>query len=161
VQANDLVSELTFRDCRAAVAYAALVAGTLSRAAGYLFSERRRHSETRGLDLILIFVIVSYLFWAINFGNYRYPVPLEMLTGIVTVGGLIWLLEGSRLRSLVAIAVFAIAATTTVYPDWGRGEHPSAGIRPARYGDKYVDVRVPQLPRNSLVLIATWEPVSY
>ena len=44
-----------------------------------------------------------------------------------------------------------IAATTTVYLDWGRGE----------YGERYVDVRVPRLPANSVVLIATWDPVAY
>ena len=55
------------------------------------------------------------------------------------------------MRLVVAFAVLAIAATTTVYPDWGR--------RP--YGDRYVDIHVPPLPPNSVVLIATEEPVSY
>jgi len=47
--------------------------------------------------------------------------------------------------------LLAVAAATTVYPDWGRG----------RYGDRYVDVRVPPLPANSVVLVATWDPVAY
>jgi hypothetical protein len=54
-----------------------------------------------------------------------------------------------------------MAATTTIYPDWGRGEHPSAGIRPGRYAEKYIDVRVPKIPANSVVLMATADPVSY
>ena len=44
-----------------------------------------------------------------------------------------------------------IAGATTVYPDWGR----------RRYEDRYIDVQVPQLPANSVVLVATWDPVAY
>jgi hypothetical protein len=44
-----------------------------------------------------------------------------------------------------------LAAATTVYLDWGRG----------RYGDRYVDVRVPALPAHSVVLIATWDPAAF
>jgi hypothetical protein len=74
-----------------------------------------------------------------------------MLTGIVTVGALIWMFEDRRLRILGALVSLILAATTTVYLDWGRGH----------YGDRYVDVRVPPLPANSVVLIATWDPVAY
>jgi hypothetical protein len=74
-----------------------------------------------------------------------------MLTGIVTVGALIWVFEDRRLRILGALASLILAASTTVYLDWGRGH----------YGDRYVDVRVPALPPNSVVLIASWDPVAY
>jgi hypothetical protein len=159
-----LVSELAFRDWRGAIAYVAMATASIRCAADRLLGERRRYgvlAEKSGLDLILIFVAISYLCWCVGFGIYRYAVVLEMLTGVVSIGGLIWLFEDSAVRIAVAIAAFTTVATTTVYPDWGRGEHPSAGIRPARYGAKYIDVRVPQLPMNSLVLIPTWEPVSY
>ena len=157
-----LVSELAFRDWRGAIAYVSIFAGAIkyiaSRVAGHRLLAR---GETRGLRLVVIFVVTSYLTWCVGFGIYRYAVALEMLTGIVSMGALIWLCEDRRLRLVVAMAVFAIAELTTVYPDWGRGANPSAGIRPARYGDKYVDVRVPALPANSLVLIPTPEPVAY
>jgi hypothetical protein len=57
--------------------------------------------------------------------------------------------------------MLAVALSTTIYPDWGHGAHPSAGVRPARFADNYIDVRVPRLPAHSLVLLATAEPVSY
>jgi dolichyl-phosphate-mannose-protein mannosyltransferase len=158
-----LVSELTFRDWRGAIAYVAIAAGLLTLA-GRVRKERRRDgvlAETRGLGLVFIFVIVSYFVWELSFSVYRYAVTLEMLTGVVTMGALIWLFNDRRVRIVVAIVLLIIAATTTVYLDWGRGEHPSAGIRPARYGDRYVDVRVPPLPVNSVVLITTWDPVAY
>jgi hypothetical protein len=64
---------------------------------------------------------------------------------------LIWLFESGRTRIAAAIVLLTVAATTTVYLDWGR----------SRYGDRYVDVRVPALPTNSVVLVASWDPVSY
>jgi hypothetical protein len=64
---------------------------------------------------------------------------------------LIWVFEGRRLRILGALASLILAGTTTFYLDWGRGH----------YGDRYVDVSVPPLPANSVVLIATWDPVAY
>ena len=161
---HHLVSELTFRDWRGAIAYVAIAAGVLTLAARRACEKCRRDgvfAETRGLGLVFIFVIVSYFFWGFGFSIYRYAVTLEMLTGVVTMGALIWLFEDRRLRIVVAIVLLTIAVTTTVYLDWGRGEHPSAGIRPGRYGEKYVDVRVPQLPVNSVVLIATRDPVAY
>jgi hypothetical protein len=74
-----------------------------------------------------------------------------MLTGIVTVGAAVWLFDDARLRIAVAAALLGLAAVTTIYLDWGR--------RP--YGERYIDVRVPPLPRGSIVLIATWEPVAF
>src|SRR4029077_12963514 len=101
--------------------------------------------------LVCAFVVVSYFSWALEFGYYRYAIPLEMLTGVITVGVLIWLLEDRRLRMVAAVAVLGLAATTTIYLDWGR--------RP--YTDKYVEVHAPQLPPRSIVLIATWDPAAY
>jgi 4-amino-4-deoxy-L-arabinose transferase-like glycosyltransferase len=149
-----LVSEPTFRDWRAAIAYVALVIGVLALAAGWLRQARRPQdvlAQTPGLGLVFTFVVVSYFSWALEFGYYRYAIPLEMLTGIVAIGALIWLFDDRRLRIGGAVAVLAIALTTTVYLDWGR--------RP--YTDKYVEVHVPALPPRSIVLIATWDPAAY
>jgi hypothetical protein len=149
-----VVSEPTFRDWRAAIAYVAMVIGVLGLAAGWPRKGRRLHevlAQTPGLGLVFAFVVVSYFSWALEFGYYRYAVPLEMLTGVVTMGALIWLVDDRRLRMAAAIAVLAMAVTTTVHLDWGR--------RP--YTDKYVEVQVPPLPPRSIVLVATWDPVAY
>jgi hypothetical protein len=149
-----VVAEPPFRDWRAAIAYVAVAAGLAAFAVKFVRSGyRQEHPSTHtcGLDLVLIFVVLSYLCWALGFGYYRYVIPLEMLTGIVTVGALIWVFEDRRVQIVAAIASLILAATTTVYLDWGR----------SRYGDRYVDVRVPPLPANSVVLIATWDPVAY
>jgi hypothetical protein len=149
-----VVAEKTFRDWRAAIAYVAMVIGVLALAVAWLRKDSRLHgvlAQTPGLPLVLAFVVVSYFSWALQFGYYRYAIPLEMLTGVIAVGALIWVFEGHRLRMGASVAVLALAATTTIYIDWDR--------RP--YTDKYIDVEVPTLPPHSIVLIATWDPAAY
>jgi hypothetical protein len=149
-----IVAEPPFRDWRGAIAYVAMAAGLAAFAVsfvrnGYRWAETS--TRTCDLDLVFMFVILSYFCWVLGFGYYRYAVPLEMLTGVVTIGVLIRLFEDRRLRIISAVMSLILAAATTVYLDWGRG----------RYGDRYVDVRVPGLPANSVVLIATWDPVAF
>jgi len=149
-----VVAEKTFRDWRAAIAYVAMVVGVVALAVAWLRQDRRLHGmlgETPGLPLVCAFVVVSYFSWALQFGYYRYAIPLEMLTGTIAVGAVIWVLEGHRLRMGASVAVLALAATTTIYIDWDRRS----------YTDKYVDVQVPALPPHSIVLIATWDPAAY
>jgi hypothetical protein len=151
---NYVVSEPTFRDWRGAIAYVAIIVGVLALAASCLGKGRRPRdllAQTPGLLLVFAFVVVSYFSWALEFGYYRYAIPLEMLTGTIAVGALIWLFDDRRLRMAAAVAVLALTASTTIYLDWGR--------RP--YTDKYVDVQVPPLPPRSIVLIATWDPAAY
>jgi hypothetical protein len=159
-----LVTELTFRDWRGAIAYVAIAAAAAQSVAHRIRKQPGQRdicAQTRGLELVFLFVVVSFFCWELSSGVYRYGVVLEMLTGVVTVGALLWLCQAPRLRILLSLLGLTMAAVTTTYIDWGRGEHPAAGIRPARYGDKYIDVHVPQLPLNSVVLVATQEPVSY
>jgi hypothetical protein len=155
-----VVTELTFRDWRGAMAYIATLAAVAVRVADAM-RRVQVHTETPGLPLVLIFLAVSYFCWAAGFGIYRYAVALELLTGVVTIAALMRLVGAVRWRGLAACAVTLVAMVTTVYPDWGRGAHPSAGIRPAAYGDRYIDVRVPPLPAHSLVLIPGFDPVAY
>jgi hypothetical protein len=149
-----VVAEKTFRDWRAAIAYVALGVGILALAVAWLRQDRRLQGvlgETPGLPLVIAFVVVSYFSWALQFGYYRYAIPLEMLTGVIAMGAVIWVLDGRRLRMGASIVVLALAATTTIYIDWDRRS----------YTGKYVDVQVPPLPPHSIVLIATWDPAAY
>jgi hypothetical protein len=149
-----LVTEMPFRDWRGAIAYVAIVAVLPILAVPRAFSRSRGWNacaDVRGLGLIVVFVVVSFVCWEVTSAIYRYAVVLEMLTGVVTIGALLRLIGNSRLRVAAAVAVLALAAATTVYFDWGRGH----------YDDRYVDVRVPPLPPDSVVLVATRQPVSY
>jgi hypothetical protein len=148
-----IVAEQAFRDWRGAIAYVAMWAGAAAFAVHTLrrSDQRREGAPTCDLRLVFVFEIASYFAWALGFANYRYAIPLEMLTGVLTVGSVMWVLRGPRTRTAAAMAVLAVAAVTTVYPNWGR--------RP--YGEKYVDVRVPPLPVDGAVLIATWDPAAF
>jgi len=148
-----LVTERPFRDWRGAAAYLAIIAAVVIGLAGLRGGKAagRGRGDTRDLTTVIIFMILSYLAWAFLFGNYRYGVTLEMLTGVVIVGVLTWTIRAQALQIGGAIAVVAILAGTTLYPDWGRG----------RFGERTIDVRVPPLPTNSLVLMATGQPVAF
>ena len=148
-----LVSELPLRDWRGAMAYLAIIAAVAIRVArvAHKGSSEDAACDTRGLGLVFVFVVLSYLAWAHVFGNYRYGVTLEMLTGVVVVGAVTWIAQGRTRRITGAVALLAIAVVTTVYPHWGRGQ----------FGARYIDVRVPPLPPNSLVLISTGQPVAF
>jgi hypothetical protein len=149
-----IVSEPALRDWRAATAEVAMAVGVIALGARCVRRGCRRDgflAQTPGLDLVFAFVIVSYFAWVLGFAYYRYAVPLEMLTGVVTMGALVWVFEDRRSQMIAAVVLLAIAAGSTVYLDWGRG----------RYGERYVDVRVPPLPPDAAVLIATWDPVAF
>jgi hypothetical protein len=149
----NLVSEVPLRDWRGPAAYLAILVALVTCVVRLVHNKPRRNalSDTRGLGLVFIFVIISYLAWALGFGNYRYGVTLEILTGVVIMGALIVVMRQGPLRVGAAVVLLTIVAATTVYPDWGRG----------RYGDRTIDVRVPPLPSNSIVLISTGLPVAY
>lgn len=159
-----LVSELPFRDWRGAIAYGAIAAWALGFVRDLVARPARRTgrmAETQTLGMLILFVVLSYFAWAHGFSIYRYAVTLEMLTGAMIVGALLSLFEKPRNRVMLCLATTVVVVMTTIPLDWGRGVHPSAGVRPATYGDKYIDIKVPPLPKNSIVLLATWQPASY
>jgi hypothetical protein len=150
---NTLVTELTFRDLRGAIEYLAVVLG-LALAVCRLRDCWRGEgpfAHTRGLLLVFAFVVASYMFWMLIFGIYRYFVTIEMLSGVVTVGTVLWYCENRWGRLTLSLATLTICVTTTLYLSWGRGT----------FGNKYVDVRVPNLPDKSIVLIVGDEPLAY
>ncbi len=148
-----VVAEPTFRDWRAAIAYVAMVAGVAALAVRWVRGGRRPEvlAQIPGFGLVLLFVVVSYFSWALQFGYYRYAIPLEMLTGVVVMGSLILLFDDARWRMATGLAVLLTAIVTTIPLSWGR----------RTYDDTYVSVSVPPLPDDAIVLIATWDPAAY
>jgi hypothetical protein len=148
-----VVTEPEFRDVRAALAYSALltamVASGIQRWRGGWAGSTRMAPEVLGVFAAVL--AVSFVFWAHEFGIYRYAVGLEMLTGVALVTALVRIVPGGPWRVTAAILCLAAALATTVYPDWGR----------LPYGARYVDVQVPTLPPHSVVLIATWDPAAF
>ena len=155
---NLLTSEVAFRDYRLA---ALLVLGAACLAK-YVMQRRNgiRDDFPPGKSsltpfyawrMTAVFTIVAYLGWIVLFSVYRYLVPLEMLSGPLIVACAIYLAPGRNVRR-VLVVLLAIALIGTTRPaDWGR----------LAFGDKYLDVSVPQLPANSLVIVGPFQPMAY
>jgi hypothetical protein len=146
------VGELRYRDAR----FPALAALTLVGVIAHLARLARRHvpaaagGETdRSHRFFAIYVAVSFVLWAMLHSIYRYLLPLELLTGIAIV-----LLLGTMLpRAIAACAVLAavLVVATTDAPSWGRVE----------FGSRFLEVSVPEVERNALVVLTVDEPMAY
>src|SRR5262249_31952434 len=119
-----VVSEPALREWRGAIAYAVLVIAAIVLLArwGRRRTAGTQAARTNDLALVIAFAVVSHVCWQLVFSIYRYGVALEMLTGVIAIGALAWILPDRRARMGVAVALTALAAATTVYPNWGRGD---------------------------------------
>ena len=104
---------------------------------------------------ILLLFITSYFLWQFLFSVYRYVIPLEAISGIIIVGASYHFLNkitSIRLVQLGAVAMFGIGIILiTVSPDWGHVTFQSGSP----------GVSVPELPRESLVIVSKAGPLSF
>ena len=139
-----LVSEVSFRDYR----LAALLVLAIVAAVKFLVQRPRVDPAWR---FLAVFTLASYLVWLKLFGIYRYLVPLELLSGPLIVGCILYLARGRAVRyAAVAILAILLIGTTRV-PDWGR----------IPFGHEYFDVKAPELPPGSLVILGYIHPYAY
>lgn len=139
-----LVSEVTMRDPRLLFAFISIAALL------WPMREARKSQSSKWIPLIIFFV-ASYLCWVVFFGIYRYIVPLEILAGLFILAAFAkFQYKHKHLNiALIAITVLVIAMTRT--PSWGRTDH----------GKVAVHAKMPSLPPNAMVVIASLEPISY
>ena len=143
-QRSTLVSEVGFRDYRLAV----LLVLSLLVAMKVVI---RRPLIPLPWRFLGVFTLVAYLTWLKLFGIYRYLVPLELLSGPLIIGCLLFLLQGRVLR-YVAVGVLAVLLLGTTRPmSWGR----------IPFGHEYFEVKVPPLEPNALVIVGYSHPMSY
>jgi hypothetical protein len=140
-----LVAEVAFRDWR----LAALFVLAIACAAKWLVSGRKPIAPA--WRVLIVTALVAYLAWLKLFGIYRYLVPLEVLSGALIVGALLYLVPGTNARR-TAIVIAAIALIGTTRPaSWGRIE----------FRGTHFDVAVPQMDRGALVIVGPWQPMAY
>jgi hypothetical protein len=142
LESHGLVAELPLRDWRLGLGLPAL--------AWLAFAPNpRSHTTKMAWRALLAFVVVSYCIWAEQFGIYRYAGLLEMLASLALIG---WAAQVGRKWGPFAVVIAALTVVgTTVWPDWQRRPH---GM-PAVLAD------MPPLPLQSMVVIASVEPVAY
>ena len=141
---STLVSEVGFRDYR----LAALLMLALLAALRWSIRRERMPASWRFLS---VFTIASYAVWIKLFGIYRYLVPLELASGPLIVGCIAYLLRGRSVR-IASLAIAALLLVGTTRPmSWGR----------IPFGERFLDVRAPELPAGSLVIMGFSHPMAY
>jgi hypothetical protein len=141
---STLVSEIGFRDYR----LAALLVLAIAAAIKFALQRPRVDPPWR---FLIAFTLAAYVAWIKLFGIYRYLVPLEVLSGPLIVGCLLYLLRGMALRYACIVLLATLLAGTTRPGDWGR----------VPFGHGYFEVKAPQLPPDSLVIVGYIHPYAY
>lgn len=138
------VSELWFLDLRVPFAFLAALALPLWY---------RRAASPR-LRYVLVALGIGYVGWLALFGYYRYLAVVEMLAPLVLVVAICGLPFSQKAISIVAATVLAVVAVTTKPAHWGRLPH---------YGERYVEVAVPNLPDldRATVLLVDDSPLAF
>ncbi len=154
---NRLASEADLRDPRLALlcVFSVVVAIAMlreSRAAGVRYMTALRRAMPPSLRLLAVFAAVAYVTWLVAFTIYRYAIPLELTASLLLVLAMRAAFAGAVRRDvLIGIASVLIVAVT-VPPYWGRAR---------AHTGRYIEVKVPPVAADSLVLIMSGEPFGY
>lgn len=99
---------------------------------------------------LLAFAVASYASWLIFYSIYRYLLPLELLFSLMIVGVVSMLFAKRWTRTAMLVAMVLVVAPTK-HPNWGRDPFRSPMI----------EVKYPALPKDSIVLTSTENPIGY
>ena len=96
----------------------------------------------------LLGILALLVFWVLQYGIYRYAAALELLGSFAAV---LLVQRLPRWRNVALLATLLLVVADTRRPDWGHigRDQASAGIV------------VPAIPGDSLVVIASQEPLAY
>lgn len=155
-QRSLLVSEVSFRDWRLATLLAlALLAWLASRVRNLRENPNAPppapEPESRGWVLVSVFTLASYVAWIKLYGIYRYLVPLELVSGALIVGCVMYVFPRGRVQVAIVLVLAVLLVGTTRPGSWGR----------VAFGDRYFDVAPPAIPSDSLVILGYRHPLAY
>lgn len=101
------------------------------------------------LRMLAAFFFVSLVVWLYLYGIYRYALPIEMLAALPLV---LLLQRLPQPWASIALIVAAFAfVKVTVRPDWNH----------TRFTTPMVQVDMPALPRGSMLVVSSQEPIAY
>ncbi len=130
-----------------------LLLGFSALAAWWVTAWRARARDARDMGMIhalLVFVLLSFVVWVKLYGIYRYLFALELICSIAIIGMLSqWLPPRFARTALVVSALLLVGVANR--PGWGRES----------FSTPMVDVRLPALPRDALVVLAEDKPLGY
>ena len=134
-------SEIGLRDPRLLGAIAGL-------ALLWALARRRDERQTeRHAVRLLVFLLVSWMLWCLQYGIYRYAMTLELL-GALAMVSVVARLPKARVAGWVLLLL--VVSADTRRPDWNRTKW-SASLVPAAL----------KLPDDALVVTASGEPLAY
>jgi hypothetical protein len=116
----------------------------------YFKRQSIRTPENSNWTLVITFFMASYVLWLVMLTNYRYSIPLEILSGLVMIFFAVRIFSSTYAAHIFLVAIMLAIGVTTVYPDIG---HSS-------FQKDYFSVAAPSIPSNAEVLIKT-APVAY
>jgi hypothetical protein len=143
------VAEIAHRDARfPLLALLAVVALALrTRPAAVAPADPR---ALRAWRLVAIYGAAFFVLWAALYSIYRYLLPLEVLSGALIVA-LVLRVVPPRAAPAALIVITAALIATTRYPNWGH----------IRFGPAFLDVRLPPVEGNALVLLTADAPLAH
>ena len=150
-QASLLVGEIAFRDWRLAALMALALAALARRAFARGPAPTLALPRDRAWVFLGAFTLASYLAWIKLYGIYRYLVPLEMLSGPLVVGCVLYLVRWPLARAAIVVVLAGLLIGTTRKADWGH--LPFRGA--------YFDVAVPEILPRALVIVGPFDPMAY
>lgn len=141
IKNGGMVSELEFRDPRIAIVFC-LVPFILYKWNKNTFQEK----------FLVIFFIISYILWQLQFSIYRYALPLELISGLIIINFIYKRIANKYLGAIVIISTSIAILSYTIYPNWGR----------TKFDDQYFKVLgLENIKSGSLVLLYGDMPASY
>jgi hypothetical protein len=149
------VVEVPYRDARMPILYAFALFGAAVwisiRMKGRDALPRPAHAGvSRAWRFLSIFFIISFLLWTAQHSVYRYLIALDLLSGALIVTLIFRNLKDGHASAVVVVLAVLLVATTR-YATWGR----------VGFGDRWFDVKVPELESNAMVVLATDAPMAY
>ena len=152
--------ELGFKDCRYLVSFGVIGLITFQKATELISTLSSPVGKQRGFvhvpnlpwSIPLLFFVVAYYTWVLQFCYWRYLAPLELLTPTL----ILWMLCAS-LKTIskvlpLAMACLVLILSVTRIPNWGRRS----------WSDRYLDVQTPEVSRRGNILVVmTGMPSAY
>lgn len=153
------VIQIKFTDVRFAILYVTVLAWPVTLAARKVFRRNSAPAADEALfhpirsTFLLVFCLMTYLYWLVQFSTYRYVIALELLVPLCFLIVLSHMIRSRKAQ--IAIAISALAVTFIVYK-------PANWIR-ASWTPSYIEVDTSRFERldNGLVVMLGDVPTSY
>ncbi len=130
---SDLFSELHCRDWRLGLFFILLLLNVL-----------KWKSLNRHFAFFTLFLVIAYVLWAVQFGIYRYAIPLQLVSGPLMVGLVYHFFKNKKWAAGWSFVLTVLAVTTTIHPYF---------YYQKQFDQHYVTLNAGPLPHHALILI--------